>query len=148
MEPLPNDLLASLPEGAAPAAEQWWASLSEADRERIAGLRDLLGERTPVRPWRWRWGLAAAAAYTLASAAYMAAFITPNTSWEHHPFAGPLVALYSSRNYPASLVIWAGLGAGLCWPAFRPSVLAVAGSVASAVAWVVLGVWAAAMASC
>jgi len=109
------------------------------------------GDKPPSPPWPWRWGLAAAAAFALTSGAYIAAFMTPNTSWEHHPFAGPLVALYESRHpadFAVSLAIWAGLGAGLCWPAFRPSALAVAVSIASAVAWVVLGVWAAGVASC
>ena len=40
MDNLPPDLLASLPEGASPVAQQWWSSLSEADRTRIAGLWD------------------------------------------------------------------------------------------------------------
>lgn len=46
MSPLPADLLAALPAGAAPAAEQWWAGLSDADRGRIANLWD---ERLEVR---------------------------------------------------------------------------------------------------
>jgi len=46
MDPLPPDLLALLPEGTAPVAEQWWASLSDTDRQRIAGLWD---ERLEVR---------------------------------------------------------------------------------------------------
>ena len=40
MNDLPPDLLASLPKGSEPVAQQWWASLSEADRSRIAGLWD------------------------------------------------------------------------------------------------------------
>jgi hypothetical protein len=40
MDELPPDLLAALPDGAGPVAEQWWASLSEADRRRVAGLWD------------------------------------------------------------------------------------------------------------
>lgn len=40
MEPLPLDLLAALPDGAGPVAERWWASLSDADRRRLAGLWD------------------------------------------------------------------------------------------------------------
>lgn len=40
MDQLPVDLLASLSEGARPVAECWWASLSAADRQRIAGLWD------------------------------------------------------------------------------------------------------------
>jgi hypothetical protein len=46
MHPFPPDLLTSLPEGSAQVAEQWWASLSDADRQRIAGLWD---ERLEVR---------------------------------------------------------------------------------------------------
>jgi hypothetical protein len=40
MKQLPHDLMAALPDGAGPVAAQWWASLSAADRERIAGLWD------------------------------------------------------------------------------------------------------------
>jgi hypothetical protein len=40
MEELPSDLLAALPEAGVPVAQQWWASLSDADRRRIAGLWD------------------------------------------------------------------------------------------------------------
>jgi len=40
MDEFPPDLLAALPEGAAPVARQWWASLSNVDREQIAGLWD------------------------------------------------------------------------------------------------------------
>ena len=112
---------------------------------------DLPGGESPSRRWLWGRGVLAATAYVLASGGYMVAFMTPNTSWEHHPLAGPLVALYESRHpteFAVSLALWAGLGAGLCWPAFRLSGLAVVGSVASAVAWVALGVWAAAVASC
>lgn len=68
-------------------------------------------------------GVAAATAYAIASAAYIVAFMTPMTSWEHHPFAGPLVAIYESRQFAefaVSFGIWFGLGLGMCWPAFRP----------------------------
>lgn len=40
MNPLPPDLFAALPAGARPVAEGWWASLSDADRGRVAGLWD------------------------------------------------------------------------------------------------------------
>lgn len=40
MDPLPPDLLAVLPDGAAPVAERWWAALPEADRRCVAGLWD------------------------------------------------------------------------------------------------------------
>jgi hypothetical protein len=46
MEELPADLLAALPEAGLPIAQQWWASLAEADRRRIIGLWD---ERLEVR---------------------------------------------------------------------------------------------------
>jgi hypothetical protein len=36
MDDLPTDLLAALPETGVPLARQWWGSLAEADRERIA----------------------------------------------------------------------------------------------------------------
>jgi hypothetical protein len=129
-----------------------------AEEDRIGGLPrwpaaagELPGGEPPSPQLHWSRGVVAVIAYALASAGYMAAFITPNTSWEHHPFAGPLVAVYHSRH-PAelalSLAIWAGLGIGLCWPAFRLSGLAIVFSVASVAAWVALGVWAAATASC
>jgi len=127
-----------------------------AEEDRTGGLRqwreaagDLPGHEG--RSWHWRWGFAAATAYAVASGVYIAAFMTPNTSWEHHPFAGPLVALYESRHpaeFAVSLAIWCALGMGLCWPAFRLSTLAILTGVASAVTWVALGVWAASVASC
>lgn len=40
MDQFPPDLLAVLPDGAGPVAGQWWASLSDADRVRVAGLWD------------------------------------------------------------------------------------------------------------
>ena len=40
MDGPPSDLLAVLPEGTASLAERWWATLSEAERRRIAGLWD------------------------------------------------------------------------------------------------------------
>lgn len=40
MDEIPPDLLAALPEGAAPAARKWWASLEAADRVHLAGLWD------------------------------------------------------------------------------------------------------------
>ena len=40
MDEIPPDLLAALPEGAAPAAREWWASLEADDRVRLAGLWD------------------------------------------------------------------------------------------------------------
>jgi hypothetical protein len=46
MNELPPDLLAALPEGAGTVAERWWASLSQEDRRRVAGLWD---ERLEVR---------------------------------------------------------------------------------------------------
>ncbi|MGL6075704.1 MAG: hypothetical protein ACRC8S_16230 [Fimbriiglobus sp.] len=46
MDQVPQDLLAVLPPGAEPVAERWWTSLTEADRQRIAGLWD---ERLEVR---------------------------------------------------------------------------------------------------
>ena len=46
MDPLPSELSASLPEGTAPVAAEWWASLSDAERQRIIGLWD---ERLDVR---------------------------------------------------------------------------------------------------
>ena len=46
MEELPADLMAALPPNAETVAQQWWASLSEADRERVTGLWD---ERLEVR---------------------------------------------------------------------------------------------------
>ena len=129
-----------------------------AEKDRTDGLRqwqeaagDLPGDEGRSPWWHWRRGFAAATAYALASGAYIAAFMTASTGWEHHPLAGPLVALYESRRpaeFAVSLAIWSGLGMGLCWPAFRPSTLAILISVASAVAWVALGVWAAWAASC
>jgi hypothetical protein len=46
MDGLPPDFLAVLPKGTGPVAARWWASLSEADRKRVAGLWD---ERLEVR---------------------------------------------------------------------------------------------------
>jgi hypothetical protein len=40
MDEAPADLLAALPGAGVPVAQQWWASLSEADRRRIGGLWD------------------------------------------------------------------------------------------------------------
>lgn len=40
MNEFPEGLLAALPEAALPAARQWWASLVDADRSRIADLWD------------------------------------------------------------------------------------------------------------
>lgn len=40
MEQFPADLMAVLPDGAGPVAERWWASLTDADRERVSGLWD------------------------------------------------------------------------------------------------------------
>ena len=40
MDQPPPDLLAVLPEGAEAVASQWWASLSDANRRRVAGLWD------------------------------------------------------------------------------------------------------------
>lgn len=40
MDELPPDLLAALPAGAGPVAQRWWASLTETDRRRVAGLWD------------------------------------------------------------------------------------------------------------
>jgi hypothetical protein len=81
----------------------------------------------------------------------MALAMSPNTSWEHHPFSGPLIALHESRHpldYAVSGVLLLGLGAGLCWPAFRLTAASIALSIASAVVWVALGIWAATIASC
>ena len=128
------------------------------EKDRIGGLRqsceaagDIPDNEGRSRGWHWRWGFAALAAYALANGAYIAAFMTPNTSWEHHRFAGPLVSMYESRHpaeFAVNLAIWCGLGMGLCWPTFRPSMLAILISVASAVAWIALGVWAASVAAC
>jgi hypothetical protein len=46
MTQLPLDLLAALPDGADPIATQWWATLTEAERQRIADLWD---ERLEVK---------------------------------------------------------------------------------------------------
>lgn len=46
MNDLPVDLVAVLPEGGVNAAHQWWSTLSETDRQRIAGLWD---ERLEVK---------------------------------------------------------------------------------------------------
>jgi hypothetical protein len=46
MDELPADLLAALPLGAGPVAQNWWASLTEADRRLVAGLWD---ERREVK---------------------------------------------------------------------------------------------------
>jgi hypothetical protein len=40
MEQLPPDLMAVLPDGAGPVVERWWAGLTDADRQRVAGLWD------------------------------------------------------------------------------------------------------------
>lgn len=40
MDEFPPDLLAILPDGSGPVAAEWWASLSDADRRRVAGLWD------------------------------------------------------------------------------------------------------------
>lgn len=129
-----------------------------AEEDRAGGLRqrceatgDIPGDKGRSRGWHWRSGSASLAVYALTSGAYIVAFMTPNTSWEHHPFAGPLVALHESRHpveFAVSLAIWCGLGMGLCWPTFRPSMLTVLISLASAVAWVALGMWAASVAAC
>lgn len=116
-----------------------------------AAAGDLPGDEPPAPPQHWRRYVVGVAAYALASVAYAAAYMTPNTSWEHHPFAGPLVAIYESRHpaeFAVAHAVWAGLGAGLCGPAFRPAVAAAAASAASAAAWVALGVWATGVASC
>ena len=42
----PADLLAALPSGAGPVAESWWATLSDADQQRLTGLWD---ERLEVK---------------------------------------------------------------------------------------------------
>jgi hypothetical protein len=46
MQPIPADLLAVLPEGAGPVADNWWATLSDADQRRLVGLWD---ERLEVK---------------------------------------------------------------------------------------------------
>lgn len=99
---------------------------------------------------RWRRGFAVSAAFVLGCGLHMAAAMTPSTSWEHHPFSGPLVALHEARHpweYAVSGAIFLGLGAGLCGPAFRVTVVTVGIAIISAVAWVALSIWAAAMAS-
>ena len=40
MDDLPADLVTVLPEGGVDVARQWWSTLTEADRQRIAGLWD------------------------------------------------------------------------------------------------------------
>lgn len=40
MVELPTDLMAALPESAAPVVQQWWASLTEANRQQVAGFWD------------------------------------------------------------------------------------------------------------
>ena len=40
MEEVPADLLMALPEAGVPVVQQWWLSLTDADRRRIAGLWD------------------------------------------------------------------------------------------------------------
>ena len=117
-----------------------------------AGATELPGGEPSRGPAvQWRRGLAASAAFALGCGVHMAAAMTPNTSWEHHPFSGPLVALHESRHpldYVVSGAVLLGLGAGLCGPAFRATFLSVAISIATAVAWVALSMWTAAVASC
>jgi hypothetical protein len=46
MLPIPDDLLAALPDRGHPAAEQWWASLSEKQQRQVC---DLWSQRVEVR---------------------------------------------------------------------------------------------------
>jgi len=109
------------------------------------------GESSRRAPWHWGRGLAAMAGFALACGAYMALAMTPNTSWEHHPYAGPLVALHEASrpvDFAVAVAVWVCLSAGLCAPAFRVTALSVLTCLASAGAWVALGIWAAGAASC
>ena len=90
------------------------------------------------------------AGFLVACGAHVAASMTPNTSWEHHPFLGPLVVLHTARqplDHAVGGVTLAALGTGLCLPAFRANAATVVVAVLSAVAWVGISILAAASAS-
>ena len=75
---------------------------------------------SPSRTVQWRRGVAASAIFALGCGLHMALAMSPNTSWGHHPFSGPLVALHESRHpldYAVSGGLFLVLGA---WPFCRP----------------------------
>ena len=81
-----------------------------------------MSEQAVSSAWHWQCGAVASAAFLLACCLHMALSMTPNTSWEHHPYSGPLVVLHTARqplDYLIGLLMWAILGPGLCLPAFR-----------------------------
>lgn len=76
--------------------------------------------------------------------------MTPNTSWEHHPYSGPVVVLHGAHTPVGYLVGGAMLivlSAGICLPAFRPSILTVIIAFMSGAAWVGISYMAAMIAS-
>ena len=46
--------------------------------------------------WHWRRGAILSAIFFLACWLYMDSTMTPNTSWGHNPFSGPLVVLHTA----------------------------------------------------
>jgi hypothetical protein len=101
--------------------------------------------------WHWRRGLAVSAGFLLLCLLHMALSMTANTSWEHHPFSGPLIVLHTARQplqYVVGGLMWLVLGAGICLPAFRVTVGTVIACIASSVVWVSISMWTATVASC
>ena len=101
--------------------------------------------------WHWCRGCVISGIFLFVCCLHMSLSMTPGTSWEHHPFSGPLIVLHTAI-YPVDYCIgglmWVGLGAGLCLPAFRVNVLTVIVSIAAGCVWVIISISAAASAAC
>jgi hypothetical protein len=100
--------------------------------------------------WHWKRGVAVVIAFMSACYAHMAISMTPNTSFEHHPFSGPLSPIHSYVTAEGKIFGWialAVLGAGICLPGFRFHFATVAIATVSVGAWILLSYWCAVVAS-
>lgn len=107
------------------------------------------GEKRPARP-PWQWRLYPAGLF-LAYCLLQLAQMTPNSSFEHHPFSGGLILLHTSSSvdeYLISTGICLALLLGIFSFVIWPKVLTVLMSIASLAAWLTLSIKLAAWASC
>ena len=103
------------------------------------------------REWHWRRGLMGALLFLAVCVAYMRSSMSPDATWEHHPFSGPLIVLHTARepvDYVVGIALLAVLGGGLCSPVFRVSFWTLLLAFLSALAWVNVSAAMARIAAC
>jgi hypothetical protein len=90
------------------------------------------------RRWNARRGLAALITFLICSLAYLYLGIPEGHAWEHHPFAGPVIWLHTSRlvaDYIISIGLLGILSFGICLPVFRLRPMTVVLSIGSIALW-------------